>query len=528
MRSVACGSWCAAYGSTSIPEPVQQPSTNPPNDSVSLHTEVSPAPVDRPALLSWERSSTAAVSPAPMRGYLAGLALAVGDAAAIGVAIESVVWVRWSVDRSFDHPEFYAKLWPLIPFFLMSFALAGLYRRMLSPADELRRLTTTTTLAYLGLGTVTFLLHGVEQYSRGVFLAAWLVSVVTVPLMRAWTRHLFCRARWWGVPTLVLGAGATGAIIIRALQKHPGLGLVPVAVLDDDPRKHGTLHDVPVLGGLDLTPSVAKRMGIRHAILAMPGADPQRLRSLEMEVEDCLPHLYLVPSLCLYASLWVQTRNMGGILGLEVNRSLLLPGPRNLKRFLDLMLTLLIGIIALPLCLLIALAIRLDSPGPALYSQERLGRGQRRFRAWKFRSMVRDADQALRDYLEKHPELQAEWNETHKLRNDPRITRVGRWLRSTSLDELPQLWNIVRSDMSLVGPRPIVDAEIPRYAEAYALYTKVRPGLTGMWQVSGRSDTSYDERVMLDSFYVRNWSPWLDLQILAKTVLVVLKRDGAY
>ena len=148
--------------------------------------------------------------------------------------------------------------------------------------------------------------------------------------------------------------------------------------------------------------------------------------------------------------------------------------------------------------------------------------------AWKFRSMAADASQALEHCLTANPALREEWQRNHKLRNDPRVTRIGRFLRRTSLDELPQLWNILRGQMSFVGPRPIVREEISRYGESYALYKKVTPGLTGLWQVSGRNNTSYQQRVSLDLYYIRNWSPWLDLYILARTVTAVLFARGAY
>jgi lipopolysaccharide/colanic/teichoic acid biosynthesis glycosyltransferase len=147
---------------------------------------------------------------------------------------------------------------------------------------------------------------------------------------------------------------------------------------------------------------------------------------------------------------------------------------------------------------------------------------------WKFRSMRRDANRILEEYLRDHPELRVEWQEKHKLRNDPRVTRVGRILRKTSLDELPQLWNVLRGDMSLVGPRPIVADEVTKYSEWFDLYCRVVPGLTGLWQVSGRSDTNYQKRVDLDSYYVRNWSPWFDIYLLACTFRVVLEGEGAY
>jgi Undecaprenyl-phosphate galactose phosphotransferase WbaP len=194
----------------------------------------------------------------------------------------------------------------------------------------------------------------------------------------------------------------------------------------------------------------------------------------------------------------------------------------------DVLFALLLGLIALPFGLLIAAAIRLESRGPALFAHTRIGKRSRRFRLWKFRSMVSNADEVLQTYLDQHPGYALEWRLAHKLRNDPRVTRVGRFLRKTSLDELPQLWNVLRGEMSLVGPRPIVEEEIAKYGPSVALYSQVLPGLTGLWQVSGRNDTTYRERVELDGRYIRAWTAALDLHVLMKTVRVVLRGHGAY
>jgi exopolysaccharide biosynthesis polyprenyl glycosylphosphotransferase len=185
-------------------------------------------------------------------------------------------------------------------------------------------------------------------------------------------------------------------------------------------------------------------------------------------------------------------------------------------------------VVAAPLMLLVILLIKWQSPGPALYQHERIGRHRRRFKVWKFRTMVCNADRMLNDYLAAHPQYREEWEHEHKLKNDPRITPIGRWLRKTSIDELPQLWNVLCGEMSLVGPRPIVTAEVAKYDSKIGPYCNVLPGITGMWQISGRNDTTYAQRVELDSYYARNCSLWLDVFILVKTVRVVLLRQGAY
>jgi Undecaprenyl-phosphate galactose phosphotransferase WbaP len=216
------------------------------------------------------------------------------------------------------------------------------------------------------------------------------------------------------------------------------------------------------------------------------------------------------------------------MLGLEVCQQVFLPSQQFMKRAIDLVLTVIMGILFAPLILLVAVAIKLDSPGPVLYRHRRIGRGGREFFAWKFRSMVINADQILSSYLQSNPLAAAEWESSHKLKGDPRITRLGRFLRRTSLDEIPQLWNVIRGEMSLVGPRPIVREEIRHYGTDFELYTWVPGGLTGLWQVSGRSETSYRQRVDYDRFYVDNWSVWLDFCILFRTIGIVLSRAGAF
>ena len=201
---------------------------------------------------------------------------------------------------------------------------------------------------------------------------------------------------------------------------------------------------------------------------------------------------------------------------------------RQLKRAFDVTVAVVLGLLALPVALVFALAIVLESGGPVLFGHTRIGRGRRPFRVWKFRTMVRNGDEILRRYLSDNPAAALEWELTHKLKHDPRVTRVGRLLRRTSLDELPQLWNVLRGEMSIVGPRPIVEVEIPKYGPAFRLYAHVAPGLTGLWQVSGRSDTSYTRRVELDTHYIRHWSAALDFKLLLKTVRVVLAGTGAY
>lgn len=355
-----------------------------------------------------------------------------------------------------------------------------------------------------------------------------MLSLGAVLAGRLLVRQSFARFAWWGYPVLILGAGRTGEMVVQTLKRQPEFGLNPIAVLDDDLSKRGELAGIPVLGSLSAAPALAYQRDIHYAIVAMPGVQRERLLTILEQHGHTFPHLLMIPDLFGVASLWVSAKDLGGILGLEIRQRLLLPGPRLTKALVDLVLTIILGLALLPLVITIAILVKVSSPGPIFYGQRRLGRDGVPFTAWKFRSMVSNADQALADYFHVNPALQLQWERDQKLRYDPRVTAIGRFLRRTSLDELPQLWNVLRGEMSLVGPRPIIDEEIPRYAEKYKLYTRVLPGLTGLWQVSGRNNVSYPERVNLDAYYVRNWSVWLDIYILLRTVWVVITGDGAY
>lgn len=215
------------------------------------------------------------------------------------------------------------------------------------------------------------------------------------------------------------------------------------------------------------------------------------------------------------------------VLALRLYNNLSRPWPRRIKRCFDLVVGCLLLLLTAPLFGLIGWRLARKG-GPVFFGHTRIGKGGRRFKCLKFRTMVPDANRVLSEYLEAHPELKSEWETHHKLRHDPRITRMGIWLRRTSLDELPQLINVIRGEMSLVGPRPVVADELDRYGDNLFYYVESKPGLTGLWQVSGRSDVTYRQRVHLDSWYVRNWSLWCDLVILIKTPKAVLKGFGAY
>ena len=349
--------------------------------------------------------------------------------------------------------------------------------------------------------------------------------MVITPLCRSAVRQLVCHRPWWGIPVAVFHTGDESAEIIRELEIHPEIGLRPVAVLSAS-RAVRPRHNLPVL---DLRFAAALRAsGVERAIIPLPDGGGGRLLEELETFESIFPRLMILHSPTALYSLTVDAREIGGSLAVEVRRDLLLPLPRLAKRAIDLIIVSLSLPMVTVIIFLLGLLVRLESPGPIFFGHRRIGRDRSTFCIWKIRSMQVNGDELLQRALLQDGVLRDEWMRHRKLRCDPRITRVGRFLRRTSLDELPQVWNVLRGEMSLVGPRPIVEEEVATYGHNFSLYCRVTPGLTGLWQVSGRNTVSSSDRVRLDSYYVRNWSPWLDLHILGRTAKVVLTGRGAY
>lgn len=390
----------------------------------------------------------------------------------------------------------------------------------LPPHKEVKQVFLSVSLTYLVVLTLLFLTQTGLFFSRAVILGAWAASLVSVPVARGWVRRTLCHKRWWQTPVVFLQQGDAVDTIWKALEAHPQRGLKPLTSLDID-------HDRPLLPQLD----AARLRHVCHdclAVLLLDGDSAAR-ESLVRQVSRLFRSVLLVPSITMGSHrVWLTPRDLEGAVGLLVRQNLLDVRRLWVKRVMDVTLTLAASPVIVPLVGLIALAIKLDSPGPVFYAQRRIGQNGAEFHVYKFRTMVPDADALLRDCLSRDPGLAAQWEAGQKLHNDPRVTRVGKWLRKWSLDELPQLWNVLMGNMSLVGPRPIILDEVERYGNVYREYVRVKPGLTGLWQVSGRNNTSYAARIDYDHYYVTNWSVWLDIWILARTVPVVLVGRGAY
>jgi Undecaprenyl-phosphate galactose phosphotransferase WbaP len=357
------------------------------------------------------------------------------------------------------------------------------------------------------------------------------VSALAIPFARALIRTFFSRKSWWGRRVLISGSTASVFAVARHLERQSYLGLRPVGLVDTGTFPSlEVLEDssVPVLGHASRLGELTTEVGVDMGILVMPPQTLNECDAMMREYGTAIRHWIVMPDMGEMPSLWGNGSEVAGQPALAWGDRLCHGTQRLIKRSLDMAISLAILPVILSTMAVIYLAIRLTSKGPVFYSQQRVGQGGRMFRIWKFRTMRQGADKILEKMLEENAELRAEWKREQKLKNDPRVTWVGKFLRKASLDELPQIWNVLRGDMSLVGPRPVEKCDIERYGDYFTYYSRMTPGITGLWQISGRSNTTYSERIRLDAYYVRNWSPWLDLYILASTVKVVLKCEGAY
>jgi len=417
-------------------------------------------------------------------------------------------------------------LYLVVAWLLGSFTMKLLPGWGLGPVEELRRTVMLLVGVFAGTTAMLFWGKAAHETSRFTLTLGFLISLISVPLVRIQMKRFLIGQGLWGAPTVIFTDRHSGPPVITAIQQEPGLGYIPVGVMINDPAypAGASMADLPVLGRL------GDASGIAHAaIIALPNLSSQDTANL---IEHCLSQyrrVVIIPDMADVPSLWVKPRDLVGMLGLEIPSNLIDPLARFIKRGFDLAFVLLTLPLWLPLCLFISVLIWLEDRGNPLFLQDRVGTRGRHFKTWKFRTMHPNAEQVLQQALRENPVLRTEWEANFKLRHDPRITRVGRLLRRTSLDEIPQFINILRGDMSLVGPRPL-----PRYhheelpARARELRERARPGMTGLWQVSGRSEAGHAGMPKWDTYYVRNWSIWLDVVIFVRTIRAVVSAKGAY
>lgn len=463
--------------------------------------------------------------------------LAVGDGLLTILAFYLAWYGRYELEwyRSVDpasYTDFDFYLWVSFLAAVMivgAYYMEGVYRmpRGVGAFTEFWRLFSGAAAVTIVLMVGNFLLQP-PFHSRLVYGIAGALILLFIAIFRLLNRYILAWLRRRGIGAkrvLLVGAGEVSRMVMRVLLANANLGYQVVGFLDDNPeRGERDLGPYQALGAIDKLPQILQERRVDEVIVTLPWQYHRRIISVLSQCERNHVQAKVVPDVLQISLDQVDFETLKGIPLLGV-KQVTIAGPRKaIKRAFDLLLILPALLITLPLMVLLALAIRLDSPGPIIFVQKRIGHGGEPFAAFKFRTMTADAE-------ELKPHLQA-LNEADgplfKIKNAPRRTRVGRRLRRFSLDELPQIFNILRGEMSLVGPRPALPEEVAAYEGWHRKRLEVLPGLTGLWQVSGRSDLSFDEMMLLDIYYVENWSLWLDLGILLRTIPKALMGEGAY
>jgi exopolysaccharide biosynthesis polyprenyl glycosylphosphotransferase len=415
-----------------------------------------------------------------------------------------------------------------LPLWILAFHCYGLYRtrHITDPLEEFRRIVHAVAASVLGLVVVSFLLK--LWIARSWLLLFFVLAVAALGAERRLIRAVFGALRRRGLlrrPVVIVGGNTEAIALSATLVNNPAIGYHVLGFVDDTaPVDSYLLDHKPVLGGVDQVVDVVRRCNASGALIATSAIDLETTNRLTRQLNEAGYYAELSLSLRGIASERLAVRALGHFQVASispVHRS----GWRGMaKRVLDLVGATTGLLLMAPVLALIALAIKLNSRGPVLFRQERVGRNGTPFRILKFRTMVHNAEQLMANLVQQN-EVDGP---LFKLKNDPRVTRVGRILRRFSLDELPQLWNVLRGEMSLVGPRPALPHEITGWGPELHQRLTVKPGITGMWQVNGRSNASFEDYVRLDLYYVDNWSLLTDLAIMAKTCVAVLRRQGAY
>ena len=465
------------------------------------------------------------------------LILALVDAFLVILAFYVAWWLRY--ERQWYHTvdpaaytDFSFYFWIAIiasGFTLLTFYLQKVYSlpRGASFFTEFSKLFTSTAIVSIVLMVGNYMFQPLF-HSRLVYGMAGIFILLFTTISHIINRFILAQIRRKGIGIrriLLIGAGEMSRTIMRTLLAEPSLGYQVVGYLDDDPQKgEGRLGPFTGLGPLDNLPQVLVENQVDEVIVTLPWQYHRRIMGILRQCQVAEVKARVVPDVLQLSLDLVDIEVLNGIPLLSVKPSTI-AGPKfAIKRAIDLSLGVLGLIVVLPLMGILALAIKLDSSGPVLFVQTRVGRGGKLFNAYKFRSMIVGAER-LKPQLEQLNEADGP---LFKIKDDPRLTRMGKFLRRTSLDELPQIFNVLKGEMSLVGPRPALPEEVAAYQPWHRKRLEALPGMTGLWQVSGRSNLGFDEMVMLDIYYVENWSPGLDISILIRTIPKVLVGEGAY
>lgn len=460
--------------------------------------------------------------------FATGLTFMIFDCIGVMLCFGAGFFAVNAVDRTLIVFRDFLHYWIYLPAFAAVFFAARLYPGiMLQPAEEVRKFSLTSFFCFTGIA----LSIAVETDDRDALSVALLLAIpfatLLLPLLREGIRTACCYFSWWGVPVVIYTSNENKYTIADRLLNKPSLSYRPAAIINIDAANYEEYRGIPVFPYSQEIEACIHACKITTAI-AMELPEGNTVNTPLDAILSGYRYLIAIPYYQNIKFVSLSVRNFGDIFGFSASNRLTRPFNLFIKRCIDLGILLLSSPVILPLIILIAILVKCTSKGKIFYGHKRIGKNGKEITAWKFRSMVMDADKRLKELLENNPDMKREWDEHQKLEHDPRITSIGKFLRKTSLDELPQLFNILLGEMSFVGPRPVTEPEREKYGDTFKYIFSVTPGLSGMWQISGRSSTGYDDRIFLDTFYIQNWSIWLDIWIILQTFIVVVTGKGAY
>jgi len=454
--------------------------------------------------------------------FIATVVLVLGDAAAVfaSFALGYLVrnWFQTGVPYVFPpglHINMLTEKAFVLAVYPFVFAYEGLYTKRLAGWEEVRRYVRGVIIATAAVMVLLFLWR-IWIVSRVAVLLALGFSMVLTPLVRALLKQVLAAAGLGRQQLVVLGSGPAAEQFASELTHHRALGYV---IGRQVPHRPGT-------GMVEEALAQASAPDVALAVVS-DSFTPDEMRSVLRLAERRFADLLVIPTAALLQSTAAEVEQVGTILVMKYRHNLLRPLNIYTKLVVELAGTVLLLVVLAPLFLVLALLVKVSSPGPVLFRQKRIGRDRRLFCCLKFRTMYQNAEQRLNEMLARDDALRTEWLKYARIPNDPRVTRLGRFLRRFSLDELPQLGNVLGGEMALVGPRPYLPIESDRIGESLDTIVRVRPGMTGLWQVSGRTSLPFKERLALDEFYIRNWSLWMDFSIVLRTLRAVVGARGA-
>jgi undecaprenyl-phosphate galactose phosphotransferase len=468
--------------------------------------------------------------------------LVILDIAVLAVVFKTVWYVRANI-FPYYFPEIFQDRRPLIfvqdyywvlVYWPILFFYEELYGRPLTFWEETKRLLKANTIATL----LVVLFIGLTRawlISRSIVILMWLLGIFIFPSARYFFKRMLFRMGLFNRTIVLYGAGMTGKAVLVGLGKHPELGLDVMGFIDDDPaalhRHVGVYRDrkVDVIGVAGDFLAGPEAKSVDEIVITISDITRERLIGIMERCSEVVDRVDFVPDIFGAAIYTASFECIDTALVMKFDQNLSKLFPRTVKRAFDIVASSVLILLLTPVWLAVFVAIKLDTGGAVLYRQKRIARGGGVFEIWKYRSMVENSGPILDAFLGANPEARAEWDEFRKLKGfDPRVTAVGRFIRKWSIDELPQLLNVFMGQMSLVGPRPYLPEEAADMSDYKNIIVKAKPGITGFWQVSGRNNLSFTDRLRLDVFYVKNWSFWLDITMLFKTIPVIINKDGAF